>query len=173
MAKAITKFDNREWRQFTRKILSNLSNKANLLKLAFMTHGFKDIDEHFEKQQGPKGKWRKRKPATQKRYSKINSGAWKTPKFASRASFNPSNKLLQMTGKLRGSILPTNIRSTGRDSIIIFSNSDYSKIHDEGGTFKAFGKYTAKMPKRKFMYSSKNAIRCMQGTIMRTVLSGT
>jgi len=27
----------------------------------------------------------------------------------------------------------------------------YAKIHNEGGSFKAFGKYSKKMPKRQYM----------------------
>lgn len=170
---ATTNLDDREWRRFARTILLNNGNKANLLRLAFNTDGFKDIDDHFRKEEGPKGKWKKRKASTQKRYAKIGSGQWKTPKFASRAGFNPSNKLLQMSGKLRGSILPTNIRRVDKNTIMIFSNADYSKIHDEGGTFKAWGRNTAKMPQRKFMWVGPTAIQRMQDTIMRTVLRGT
>jgi len=170
MAKALIKFDSLPWKHFIKRAFDRSINNASLLKLAFMTYGFADIDDHFEKQMGPKKKWKKRTPATNKQYDRIRSGKGKAP-LTSRAQYNSSNKILQMTGKLRQSILPESIRQVGRNSIRIFSNDDHSKIHDMGGKFKAWG-HEAKMPKRKFMWASKSAKEKMQDMMVRIILHG-
>ena len=57
--------DDRQWRNFLRVVKNNLVNPFELLKTGAMTYGFRDIIEHFRKEESPKGKWKKRKQSTQ------------------------------------------------------------------------------------------------------------
>jgi len=136
-----------EWTGFLSSIQNKIKNPSELLKSAFMTAGFKDLMQHFEDEKGPTGKWKSRSPETQIQYAiknKINS------------RYNPSNKILQLTGKLRGSILPTNTKKVSYNAIEIFANSKYGHRHDSG---------TDGMPQREFMWFSEKAKDLMANII--------
>jgi len=150
------KLDDREWRRFFREILSKMKNRANILKTAFSIYGIRDIVDHFDKERGPKGKWKKRSPITQMQYARLNKKHKK---------YNPSNKLLQLTGALRQSILPSNVKKISKDEILVFSNVEYSAMHDLGSRKR-------NLPQREFMWLSKPAISRIQKTIMRIVAEG-
>lgn len=156
MAGAAARFDDLEWRAFFGQFKKGF-DWASLLKVAMNTAGIADIVDHFKNEESPDGKWQHRAYQTEYRYAKIFDGDWKLPRGASRAQFNPSNKVLHHTNRLRGSILPANVKKLNATSIMVFSNVDYSGIHDNGGPFKAFGKYSATMPKREFMWLSDKA----------------
>lgn len=62
--------------------------------------------------------------------------------------------------------LMNSIRYTGTGrKIIITSNTPYSKIHNEGGAMKVFGKGNAIMPKRQFMGDSKQLRRVIEQVV--------
>lgn len=42
-----------------------------------------------------------------------------------------------------------------RNKVVLISDRPYSKIHNEGGKIKVFGKATARMPQRQFMGESQ------------------
>jgi len=63
--------------------------------------------------------------------------------------------ILVKSGDLRRSIIRHNANRAAM-SIRITSDLPYSKIHNEGGDGKAWGKYRFKMPQRKFMGESFN-----------------
>ena len=159
-------FDDGEWQKFFLKHRDK--DWASILKAAYATVGHKNIDKHFRDEKGPEGSWAPRKDSTQHRYAKIFAGEWKVPAGSSRSEFSPSNKLLQKTGRLKGSILPTNTTKVSRTAIRAFSNVDYSGIHNTGGRVKVFGKYTAVLPKREFMWLDDKAREDMLISIMGT-----
>jgi len=150
------------WMSFLEIIKSKTKDPTGLLKTAFMTAGFQDIVQHFSDEKGPEGEWKPRSQKTQdayrlkmlghtKRFEKADiygkmgmAASMKKPN----ARYNPNNKILGLTGKLRGSILPTNTKKIAFNTIEIFANSVYGHRHDSG---------TDGMPKREFMWFSETA----------------
>jgi phage gpG-like protein len=159
---ASIKFENSEWKAFLNHIKKGL-DWEKILRAAFSIAGFADINSHFRSEQGEDGAWKAREYKTQISYANYFNGRWKLPAGTSRKSFDPLNKILQHTGKLRNSILGTNdfkksaVKRISRTSIMLFSNVDYSGIHDRGGNG---------MPKREFMWLSNSARNKMEDIIM-------
>lgn len=160
MASAGAKFDDREWQAFFKQFSKGF-DWARILQVAFNSVGFGDILQHFRDEKGENNTWPDRKESTIKRYTKIFNGEWKTPTGTRRSQFNPSNKLLQQTGKLRGSILPANVKKMSPTSIMIFSNVDYSGVHDTGGKH---------IPKRDFMWLSSTGKSKLMEVIMNLAI---
>lgn len=151
MSDLVAQLDMSEWRKFLQEVQSKGRGVTKILRMVFNLFGFKDINEHFREESGPEGAWAKRKASTQAMYEAIASGRRNPPKGMARASFNPTNKILQLTGFLRQSILPTNIRNVTQNSIMIFSNAAYSRAHDEGGRDRG-------LAKRPFMWLSDSTL---------------
>lgn len=141
-----------EWHLFLGGLQAKVKDPSALLKAAFMTAGFQDLQQHFRDESGPKGKWADRSFFTELAYAKKNK------KFL-------GNKILHMTGRLFGSILPGNTKKISYNAIEIFANSKYGRIHDMGGPFKAWGKHPATMPQREFMWFSDKAQGLMANII--------
>lgn len=95
---------------------------------------YKECIEHFENEEGPKGKWEPLSPVTlaRRRQGKGTGGA----------------KILQDTGRLRSSILFRGLR----DSAIVFTNVIYGIIHQDG--YK-------KIPQRKFLWLPDDFLKSM------------
>ena len=136
-----------EWHLFLGGLQAKVKDPSALLKAAFMTAGFKDIIEHFADEKGPSGKWKPRSAATQAQYAM---------KSKSNARYNPSNKLLQLTGNLRKSILPGNTKKISYNAIEIWANSVYGHRHDSG---------TYGIPQRQFMWFSDKSQGLMANII--------
>ena len=88
--------------------------------------------------------WPKRLPSTNKRYDKRYS--------VKGTVFNSASKILVQTGNLKNAVkyfAASHSVTIGVDLSLI----PYAKIHNEGGTGLAWGKYSFKMPQRKFMPS--------------------
>lgn len=149
-----------EWRNLLKKILVNGTRAADILKAVFNIFGFEDIQDHFKKQEGNDGAWEKRSPGTQELYAMIASGRRSPPKGNARAAYNPSNPVLHLSGKLRQSFLPTNVKRLTQNSILIFSNSKYSGIHDQGDSSR-------NLPRRSFMWLSEGALDKMGQTTVQ------
>ena len=152
MSEIVAEIDLSKWNSLLHSLEKNGKNAVGILKAVFNTFGFKEINDHFREERGPDGKWKKRSAITQKIYADISSGKRKPPRGYSRAAFNPSNKILQLTGTLRGSMLPQNVRRLTSNSIMIFTPVKYSGKHDRGED---------KMPKRTFMWMGDPALRDM------------
>src|SRR3990167_2766541 len=136
-----------QWIGFLSAIHAKVKDPSALLKAAFMTAGFKDIIQHFEDERGPSGKWKPRSAATQAQYA---------TKSKSNARYNPSNKILQLTGNMRKSVLPGNTKKISHNAIEVFANSVYGHRHDSG---------TDGMPQREFMWFSDKAQGLMANII--------
>ena len=116
------------------KISDKLSKEKRVLYTKWSIIGFKDIIQHFKDQLGPKGKWKKLAPITIK---------------ARRNKDKSSIKILQDTGQMRNSLRPgIGKKDFKRNRVILFTTIEYAKKHNEG---------LKGMPKREFMWLSKNA----------------
>lgn len=128
MTQTRVELDVKEWTDFLRKSESNLRDPARVLMTAAGAFLFQDIDQHFRGEEGPAGSWAPRKEPYRSRME--------------RAGYR---KLLQVTGNLRGSIMPSNMERASKDSIRVFANAPYSGWLDEG---------TRVMKERPFMWAS-------------------
>lgn len=109
---------------------------------------FKDVIQHFEREEGPDGRWT----------------GWSPSYAAFMASIGRSgNQILQFSGRLRNSFQPTNVRRTS-DGLAWFNNAKtasgfpYAAAHNEGG---------ARLPARKFMWLSDEALSSLEGQILK------
>lgn len=155
--------DMSNWDTFMAEMFGRIQRPLQLLKAAAEAFAFQDIIEHFRNEEGPSGHWPARAESTQRAYAMIQSGQWKPPSGYSAGSFSPSNKLLQLTGFLRQSIVPQNTTPYGRDAIKIFSTDKKSGAHDAG---------TRNIPQRQFMWLSDNVQEKMASAIAQMIIEG-
>jgi phage gpG-like protein len=129
------------------KVRNKVKNPFPLLKLGATTYGFQDIIDHFRRESGPRGRWKRRKPSTQKSYERRK-------KTDSR--YSPTNKLLQLTGNLRKSLLPEggSLKRRGKFGIMLFTDIKYAGKHNKGDRAR-------RIPRREFMWLSNRAARKM------------
>ena len=135
MADAEFKFESAQWDKVLKKLRSKWDDIRSRKEFGGIVSiaAFKDIMEHFENEQGPDGSWEKR------------SQPYKT--WIEKQGYT---KILQVTGKLRGSLTPEKGKFRANSSgILLYSNLEYADRHDSGKNG---------MPKRKFMWISKGAI---------------
>ncbi len=158
-------FKDERFKRFMRDLKSNMNKVNPILRGLYGTIGIADIFKHFEQESGPSGKWKPRSRATQARYRRIQQGKEKPPAGVARAAFNPENKILQMTGKLKGSILPTNTRPIGRNTILVWAHDPKAGKHDRGEDGEL-----GILPKRKFMWLSNDAKRRMINGLAELVM---
>ena len=155
-----------EMRRFIDDIKTNMDNGQRFLSSVFSVFGFKDIVDHFKDESGSNGPWPKRSPTTNKMYDDISSGRRSPPRGSSKASFNSSNKILQLTGALRQSLERKSgnnaIRTKGKNTIEIFSSVQYSGKHDVGDPKK-------NLPERNFMWLSRSAMDKMLDSFLALV----
>lgn len=140
MSQAVVELDAKQWKEFFAKSRDNLKDLAKILSIAAGAFVFQDIDDHFRAESGPDGAWAPRREPYKSRME--------------RAGYT---KLLQVTGNLRQSILPTNIQRVSDDTISIFANAPYSGGLDEG---------TDNIKARPFMWASDE----VQGKMLELVL---
>lgn len=164
MSQATITLESSGWDAFLRTLSSNMK-PTKLLRAAFNTVGFKDVVQHFKDETGPNAKWPLRKPSTDARYDKIANGKrrdgspYAVPKGLPRNAFKSSNNLLQLTGSLRGTILPGNVEDVNETTIMFFSNTPYSRSHDEGNPKN-------NLPARSFMWLSDQAQETMAEVVL-------
>jgi len=164
MAKSDFKFDDKEWRAFLGSILNKAKDMTRILSVAYGTAGIADIKRHFEDEQGPTAPWKPRKQATDERYLLIALGLYKAPKGTTKGQYNPTNKILQMTGMLKRSFLPSNWRRKSATAIEVFSNDTKSGAHDRGNKEK-------NIPARPFMWISGKGKDVMAQIILDKLIS--
>jgi phage gpG-like protein len=118
------------------KLAAAKKRGGNLTQLTeyVAARAYKECINHFEKEEGPDGKWKPLAPVTiaRRRQGKGTGG----------------NKILQDTGRLRSSILFRGLR----DSAIVFTNLIYGSTHQEG--YK-------KIPQRKFLWLADGFLKDM------------
>lgn len=149
-----------QWERYFAALKSKIRDGAALLTAAFNTAGYKDVINHFKNQEGPDGNWLPREDSTQFRYFMVQNGRWAPPPGIPRSAVRPSNKLLQMTGALRQSLVPGNIKRLSPMSIMFFSTDDKSGAHDRGSK-------DGNLPARPFMWLSGEAQERMSDIILK------
>ena len=131
-------------------MVAGLEDKAlwkRALRSVVAIFGFKDIVDHFRKQEGPGGRW----PALAEGY-----GKWKRKKY-------PGRPMLVLSGRLRQSFLPGNIRDVDDSAVSMFNPVEYSGKHDRGEDG---------VPERKFMWISRRAQDLMDKALVSTIIKG-
>lgn len=141
------------------KMLSDLTERAkkttegdqkylNLLSIV----AFRDVNEHFQQEEGPDGAWT----------------AWSdvyADRISKRKNPPPPTKILKDSGNLRQNNMPGNVRNTSQ-GILFFnpaktkSDFPYAYAHDEGGPI---------LPKRSFMWLSASALEDMAEQTLKFV----
>lgn len=146
--------DTKEWEGFFKAVSDGVKNPKPYLRAAFSTRGFSDIIKHFEAQRGPNGAWKPRSPETQRAYARLNK---------KHAKYNPTNKLLQLSGNMRRNFLPGNIEDHGQNAIVFFNPTPYAAAHDDGSNKR-------NIPQREFMYLTDKAVDDMLNIVMDLVV---
>lgn len=135
-------FDSKQAEAFLKRLKRNqeaIEKKDQAFVDTISIFVFQDIINHFEKEQGPKGKW--------KAWSKVYAEHME-------ALGKGGNKILQDSGRLRQSFTPGQWRA--RPAGIEWYNPaktkkgfPYAAAHDEGG---------GRLPQRKFMWLGSGAM---------------
>jgi phage gpG-like protein len=115
-------------------LIRDRMKKPNTVMEMCAIKGWRDVIDHFNKAEGPKGSW---KPVSRTR--KKDKG---------------SQKPLNDTGRLRMS----NRWRVRDQEAHVFNNTIYAATHNYGDTRKAWGKVTVTYPRREFMWLSGKVI---------------
>jgi phage gpG-like protein len=127
------------------KYLKNVNEKASNLKGLANSFGavvYRDVIDHFTKEMGPLSKWKEWSPSYRKQLKRQGRAG---------------NKILQYSGKLRQSFVPSFFR-TQKNKIIWFNPAKtkggfpYAAAHDTGGP---------KLPQREFMWVSDKTLEVL------------
>lgn len=138
-------FENKEIIDFLENLgkrLKNIKDGERRYAGLLSTIIYKDVMSHFDKQEGSDGKWDHWSYYYTVKMEKSGKGG---------------NKILQDTGRLRQSFLPTNNRSSNEgitwfNSAITKQGFPYAWAHNEGD---------GNLPKRDFMWASDKAMESM------------
>ena len=183
------RFDFKEWDRPILSVLAGLSRKTDLLTKVFNVIGIRNLVKHFTDEMGPDGKWQNRSPKTDRQYfqifhrGRLNADLKKKFKnlgtaYASgqrvyrsdvggipRSAFRVTNKILQLTGNLRKTMLKPTVEQIDNSTIRVSSTSPYGAAHDEGDSKK-------NLPKREFMWVDDKAKEAMVDAIADTLFKG-
>lgn len=149
-----TVFEDKELRKFLQNMderLKNIKDGKRQYMGLLSAIIFKDVTEHFEKEEGPDGKWKPWSKIYRDHMNEIGRGG---------------NKILQFDGRLRQTFKPTNTRSNS-EGISWFNNAKtkggfpYAAAHDEGG---------GSLPAREFMWASDGALEKMAEQTLAFIL---
>ena len=133
-----------------KKIEQNIKNdRAMFTKMAVWA--FKDVQDHFQKESGSSGRW-----------PSLSQATIKSRRQGKKAGRSP--RMLQDTGRLKNSLLPT----TGKtrfipDGVILYTDLVYASAHNFG---------TDKIPQREFMWLSNEAKRQIIEVVRKHVMHG-
>lgn len=142
---SVAVLDDAALKAYLKKTEDKLKSPHQLLATAYATRGFRDIMDHFNKEEGPTGPWQELSPARLRQRG-------------------PNAKILQDTGNLRQNITPTNYRKE-RDAIRVFDAAPYSGQHNSGLPSR-------NLPKRTFMWLSREALKDMAKIVVGLLAGG-
>ncbi len=148
MANKNAKLDDKKWQAFLRKIKGKLNTDA--LEKVSSPIVYTDVIKHFEQERGFKGKWKRWSIGYAKHMAKKGKSG---------------NKVLQDTGRLRNSFLPTNNR-VSKKAILWFNAAKtkngfpYAAAHDIGGP---------QLPQRSHMWLSKTALDKISNSYLKFI----
>jgi phage gpG-like protein len=157
MSETTIELDTTKWDALLQRLANNVKRSQKILRVAAQAFAFQDIIDHFKNEESPDGRWKAWAEPTRRIYEKLG---WL------------GNKILQAKGYLRQSLMPGRgkIANHGTDGLRLFTNMEYSGIHNYGGPFRAFGKYPATMPKREFMWLSEGAKQKMVDMVAQLII---
>lgn len=147
MADAKVTFNDKNFTKFITKVQKKLKLEKKQVVGLFSAIVVKDVISHFEKEEGPSGKW-----------DRWSEGYKKQLKRRS----NPPQNILADTGKLRNGLKPGNVQKKG-SGFIWFNDTKtksgfpYAKAHDVGGKT---------LPQREFMWLSKAGLEGMAKSVL-------
>ena len=140
------------------KMLKDMTNRVEDFKqkrraaLGLMSANvYRDITDHFQREEGSAGKWKKWSNAYARAMSARGKGG---------------NRLLQDSGRLRQTFKPTSYRVMS-DGVLWFNNAKtragapYAYYHDEG---------VGNNPKRDFMWLSNKAMSKLEEELLQFVM---
>lgn len=139
-------FEHEKVKEFFSRISKNvkeIEEKDRVFWVGLQSIAFRDVVDHFEKQQSSTGKWQKWSEIYKKRMIALGKGG---------------NKILQDTGNLRQNIRLADSTNRIKQGQLLFnpaktkSGEPYAKNHDEG---------LNGMPQREFMWISDKALNKM------------
>lgn len=157
MAGVGIKFNDRKMKAFLKEVSSNVKDiHTKDKKFWTIMAGFAlaDVDRHFEKELGPKGKWKAWSRIYKKRMEKIGKGG---------------NLILQDKGDLRKASRMADNSVRRRRGELIYNpakskdGKPYAANHDQG---------LNGMPQRQFMWLSQRALNNMSKAIAHYALEG-
>ena len=145
-------FQDKRMRKYINGILyrSKDPQKKNDYVVAVSAKVYDNIMDHFNKETGPKGSWKK--------WSKSYS------EFMTRIGQGGNKKLQGINGRLRQSFQPQNVKETS-DGLMWYNPAKvkgfpYAKAHDEGGP---------RLPQRKFMFLSRKGMKMIEDITLKFV----
>ena len=151
--------DTSQWDTFLAQLSERYAKAADYLKLAVETKGRADVLDHFRRSEGPTGPWKSRSEKTQQAYARMGQKD---------AKYNPTNLLLVLTGRLRGSIQPTGseggVRVLSKDAVMLYSAVEYSRAHDQG--------IPGRLPQREFMWLSREGNEAVAEVFLGALMEG-
>jgi phage gpG-like protein len=134
-------FESEQWTSYFKRIQAKWSDIDKRKKYAAMASGvaFADIIDHFNKSQGPKGKWQQWSSLYREHMEKIGKGG---------------NKILIDSGRLRGSLAGGGSQKykTNTYGILLSTKVKYAAAHQYGYKKK-------NIPARPFMWLSKTGMK--------------
>lgn len=157
MAENGIEINDRAVRKFFARVINNVNDikeKDKVFWGALSAIAFKDVLDHFNKEQSPSGKWQKWSQIYADHMSRIGRS---------------SNKILQFNGFLRQNVRIADTRTRMKQGQLLYnpaqtkSGFPYAHAHNEGDG----------MPKREFMWISDNALTGMSKIMAEHTLKGT
>lgn len=157
MAEVEMKFDDSGWKKILSK-LGNMKRALEIVKSIARVVAFKEVIQHFRDEKGERGTWPDWSPSY-KEYRQRLAGRSATPRARKQASAQKIrlvelDKKLVLTGRLRQNFLPSNIKTKGNDSVVLFNPVEYASQHDQGSPSK-------RIPQRQFMWMSGHGMELM------------
>jgi len=161
------KFDSAEWQKIMKRVHSKWDDIKHRKEFGGLVSAivYQDIDDHFDKEMGPDGKWEPWSAsyvmAIQGRAAWRYVGnrlvmfdAYQVEEYGIKPP-RKMGKILQATGRLRNSFKPTSWKN--KDNGVIFINKaktkdgfPYAKANNAGGP---------KLPQRQFMWFSPKGLK--------------
>lgn len=157
MAEVTLDLDAKQWQRFLDSLGRKMGRATDMLLELGKIHGFQDIIKHFNDEKGPDGSWAPWSPAyAEKRRRAAEGGSRLRRQRRSGGPVTAKGKILQDTGNLRNSLLPSgtsvgegDIRKKGRGIVELFTTVPYASVHEYG---------TSRVPQRSFMWLSDDAV---------------
>lgn len=157
MAEKSITFKDKKVKKFFKQLSENVDDIEKKNKVfwgALSAVAFRDVLDHFSKEQGESGPWKK--------WSSIYTAHMQRIGRA-------SNKKLQFSGQLRQNVRLADSSSRIKQGQLLFNPAQtkkgfpYAKAHDEGGR---------KLPKRDYMWLSDKALNQMSVIMAEHTLKG-